>query len=1021
MTTQKSHSSLNKLRGRGVIPRNYLNMPLQPIGIPTIDTVNLGAQSIVRPLNMDEPEKSTDAKNCFFMSINLEKSGLTADPSLSFDVKVVDYNGTSIDSDQVGSLRLLVLAQKDFIFLRKERCFIDKMIVPYDAIKGAYFDPSSYSFIFIFQKGFGYWKVTLLESYNKLYDLLQDHRGYWVSEHLRLVSSEKFSQIYDKEVLRRVHSYKDPVTEYPLKNLSESDFDSSGIANTTDDVLRNGLPSNILPEKESLVIKSSIADDARLQVRLTRSHTSNFEPLISKQHDRSLDLDSSDTPFDNDIEETDAIETPASFEPPLRYCINSTKNFIITANDFKTLYNASWVNDTLIDFFIAYEIERAITELHTISRSEIYAFNSFFYTKLISTTGETEEPPYYENIRKWLEKIDLASFKYLVIPIMENAHWFCLVIKGFPALLALAKAEAESKAGADLNQDALNTKALGDAAEIADIFVLDSLRLTHPQSMKPIKIVLREHCKEKHGVIINTKMFKVRYSRVIRQRNTSDCGIHVIFNLKKWLSEPQKCELMWRKRSKSCRYFSNVQGLRLMRRNCIDMLLKLHSEQPPLKNGGVSGDEGEAQSDDDIEEISYHNSEKTAEAKEAVPLNCADKESDRALTKPGDLEMLPEGVEIESSSLNNNYREAHLALPEATTVSSSTSICHKTFGVSGGKSHCIEFEAPKLTGGTELSAPRVLKQHSVDLNTDSQLSNVEDAHDSDFSRLILDRFMDNAEEVNSMERDTSKKSRQDRVKESFEKATEEYSGTFYTKTLDPRVSEKINDSSSDTEHRVEFVQIEHPQVRKWYMRMRLMNQTMRYLNRMFSNHEKTYGPDRMATIMDLVDSYESCVRLHDTETLNAVKTSFNTILKDPPAPKDASFVIEEESDNRDLNRSVGDLRIADEDESGLASIPSGPLEIESHTKFKTSEKPQANVSTEGSSDVEVVTKDGYKSSPRHRVTRRDGRSKQSMMKIIPSEIEIFSDSDDDISALQRMKTRQFSLHSPKRRRLDRRF
>lgn len=963
---------------------------------------------------MDEVEKSKDAKNCFFMNINLEKNGLTVDPSLSFNVKAVDYNGTCIDSDQVGTLRLLVLAQKDYIFMRKERCFIDKMIVPCHAIQSAYFDSQSYAFVFVFQKGFGYWSVKLLDSYTRLYNLLQDNRKQWITEHLKLVSLARLSQLHERELLRRENSYKDPVTESQRHDTLEVEMSSPEIPNMPDDVLRNGFPSQLLPEKEALIMKSSITDSSSSNLRMTRSKSSP-EKLLRKDFEYTVDFDSSDTPFDKEVEETEPIETPAPFDPPLTYSINSTKNFTITANDFKTLYNASWVNDTLIDFFIAYEIERAITELHTITRSEVYAFNSFFYTKLVSSTGDTEEPRYYENIRKWLEKIDLCKFNYIVIPIMENAHWFCVVIKGLPLLLALAKVEAESGARAvatsepetDHDPNSSDTKANADAPDIAiaDIFVLDSLRLTHPQTISPIKTVLREHCKEKHGVAINTNNFKVRYSRVTRQRNTSDCGIHVIFNLKKWLSEPLKCEQMWRKRNKSTRYFSEGQKLRLMRKNCIELLLKLHSEQPPPEEGRIGDDGAEAHSDDDIEEISYHNSESTVTAKDATQLSSDIKVPETTLlSSKADVEQ--SGKEVEDLQLT--LAQAVKAKEPADSTAPILEEPH--------------VEIAKLSKRFD-SALRTTRKASIDCQSDSQLSNVEDTHDSDFSRLILDRFMDNPVEMSAVESASSKESSRDPEERDVRTATEQLPSSYYNKTLDPRVSEKADESSSDTEKRVAFVQIEHPQLRRLYMRLRLSKDTMRFLNKIFSRHEKVYNPERMSAITELVEAYDACIRANDSRELAAIEEGFRVILKDPPEPKDASFVIGDEHD-RDLNRSVGDLRIADEVEvqHENADVRSEPLQIGSHIRVIFSNESRNAVDADEGSDIEVLSREVILSSPRQRTLRSEHKSKKTTMRIISPEIELVTDSDgDDLNEPQRLKTRHFTLNSPKRRRLDRSF
>ena len=140
------------------------------------------------------------------------------------------------------------------------------------------------------------------------------------------------------------------------------------------------------------------------------------------------------------IEET---ETPAKFSPPLSYKFHDNKVFTVTQNDFKTLYNNDWINDTVIDFFIKYDIDKAVHKLNKFKVNEIYAFNSFFFTKLISS----EE--YYANVKRWLNKIDLMLFPYIIIPINENLHWYGCIIRCLTELLERKKNEFDLTNEAD--------------------------------------------------------------------------------------------------------------------------------------------------------------------------------------------------------------------------------------------------------------------------------------------------------------------------------------------------------------------------------------------------------------------------------------------------------------------------------------------------------------------------------------------------------------------------------------------
>lgn len=981
MTTRKSYASLNK-RIRGVVPQNHLLAKVHRIDIPSIDTVGVGLQEVVKPLSMDHKEKSSEAKNCFFMNINLHDCGLTLEPFLSLEVKKIDYNGTSMKSEQIGSLRLLVLARKDYIYLRRERSFVDKMIIPCFAIKRIYFDSDS-SFLLVLNKDFGYWKVKLMSTHYKLMNFFTERKDEWINDDIHSVSTERLKQLRGHERRKREHSYKDPVTIDHSSPLC-SQIESSSTA--SDDILRNGLPSELLPEKKSRKLKTLPTQNSTSTVaRLTRSLRNPF--IQMSLPDDTVDLDSSDTALDFDVEEADDVhETPAPFEPPLRYSVNASKSFTITANDFKTLYNASWVNDTLIDFFIAYEIERGISELHTIIRSQIYAFNSFFYTKLVSTAGN-EEPQYYENIRKWLEKLDLSCFEHIVIPIMENAHWFCMVIKGLPNLVAHAKTQANAEeVASDIEEVKLEgscsspkrSRTKGSKKTLAEIFVVDSLRLTHPNLIGPIKTVLREHCREKHGITIDTDLITLRTSKVPRQRNTSDCGIHVIYNLKKWLSEPEKCEQMWRKSSTTNRAYFNGQERNTMRRWCINVLLSLHSQQPTPEESKDGLDEGEPHSEDDIEEISYVHS-KLAEASEPT------------------TEVLSNPI-VENENAFNQVKAAP-------------------------KNHAEQENEILAALDTLLKAP---------LPPESQLSQISESQDSDFSKLILSQFLDNSNHENTsldvVRADPS--SLEELPLAESERNDEtgfETKPLYYHKTLDPRVPTANRTSERQFDKKYRFVQIEHPQLRKLCLGLKLSQGTMHYLNQVLQKHEKVYEPDHLKALVELTKIYEECNQMRDAAGLDVIEQQFSAILKEPAAPMDAPFVIDEADESRELNRSVGDLRLVDEDYSSieaktppLRSNSSESLQIQLHRKVSAPDNKSRKSSHDLDTFEEVVDANVLNPPPNRRVTREETRLKEIEMRKNKLKVQVLSDSDEEShSTIARVKEKQYDWSSPKRRRLDR--
>jgi len=340
------------------------------------------------------------------------------------------------------------------------------------------------------------------------------------------------------------------------------------------------------------------------------------------------------------------LEKPLPFTPDLKYAFSHNKVFTITYSDFKTLYNNDWINDSVIDFFIEYEIEQAI-EQNLIKTNEIYAFNSFFYTKLMTKSNSQEDTKYYGNIKRWLNKLDIMKFPSVIIPINENAHWYGCIIRGLPKLLEQAIIEKNKVVPDDesddkmsklkhqdlekedqeevklspkdleafnfqdsLFQDETNTQEK-DSETVrppqkhtrfqADIFVFDSLGQKHGNISNPLKRCIIDYCKDKHDVVLEKAQIRVQNVRVPKQNNFNDCGIHVIYNIRKWLSNITECERIWKSTylKHVTRSLFKAEERNTMRKQLIDILLTLHKNQPV--QGNMKPDK--YHSDDDIEVI----------------------------------------------------------------------------------------------------------------------------------------------------------------------------------------------------------------------------------------------------------------------------------------------------------------------------------------------------------------------------------------------------------------------------------
>ncbi|QSL64239.1 hypothetical protein MERGE_000394 [Pneumocystis wakefieldiae] len=96
-------------------------------------------------------------------------------------------------------------------------------------------------------------------------------------------------------------------------------------------------------------------------------------------------------------------------------------NISITPHDIRTLRDKEWLNDEIINFYIALISERAKA---TPKGPKVYAFNTFFYTTL--------EKKGYQGVQRWARraKVNILEQDYVLIPIHLGVHW-CMSIINF--------------------------------------------------------------------------------------------------------------------------------------------------------------------------------------------------------------------------------------------------------------------------------------------------------------------------------------------------------------------------------------------------------------------------------------------------------------------------------------------------------------------------------------------------------------------------------------------------------------
>ncbi|SCU85073.1 LAFA_0D13740g1_1 [Lachancea sp. 'fantastica'] len=273
-------------------------------------------------------------------------------------------------------------------------------------------------------------------------------------------------------------------------------------------------------------------------------------------------------------------ETPQLFKPTLFYKFDDSTTLSVSNQDFKCLYNHDWINDSILDFFVKYWMERSI-KAGIVSRSQTQVLSSFFYTKLISKPEK-----YYDNVKKWVRDTDLFSKNFVVMPINESFHWFGCIICNLPALFSFLMMERDFNLKHKNDSNAESNDELSVTSPIVTIMVYDSLRQTHSREVEPIKEFLIAYAADKYNLEVFKHQIKMKTCMVPQQPNMSDCGVHVILNTKTFFDNPKRTTDLWREskiRSKSAartvnEYFDK-KGRTNARQELRSVLLDLQKEQ----------------------------------------------------------------------------------------------------------------------------------------------------------------------------------------------------------------------------------------------------------------------------------------------------------------------------------------------------------------------------------------------------------------------------------------------------------
>ncbi|XVF64889.1 hypothetical protein PTKIN_Ptkin09bG0203200 [Pterospermum kingtungense] len=216
-----------------------------------------------------------------------------------------------------------------------------------------------------------------------------------------------------------------------------------------------------------------------------------------------------------------------NFDKPFEEVIYPEGDFdavSISNRDVDLLQPETFINDTIIDFYIKY----LKNQLQPEERQRFHFFNSFFFRKLADLDKDpssiSDGRAAFLRVQKWTRKLDLFGKDYIFIPVNFNLHW-SLIVMCHPGEVTVFKDED-----------------LDNSSKVPCILHMDSIKGNHAGLKNLVQSYLCEEWKARHkerSEDLSSKFLNLRFVslELPQQENSFDCGLFLLHYLELFLAE----------------------------------------------------------------------------------------------------------------------------------------------------------------------------------------------------------------------------------------------------------------------------------------------------------------------------------------------------------------------------------------------------------------------------------------------------------------------------------------------------
>ncbi|KAL3501198.1 hypothetical protein ACH5RR_035647 [Cinchona calisaya] len=200
----------------------------------------------------------------------------------------------------------------------------------------------------------------------------------------------------------------------------------------------------------------------------------------------------------------------------------------ICYSDMDCLAPEKYLSSTIMNFYIRYLQVEGITLKTTDGESYNYHFfNTYFYEKLKEAVvkkkiGETS----FAKFRRWWKGVNIFEKAYIFLPIHENLHW---------SLVIICIPDVEDRSGPILlHLDSLRLHSSKQIFGNIKSFLIEEWNFLK-EAKAPLNLPIADSILENLSRRIDEKIIEVP-----QQSNDYDCGLFVLFFMKRFIEEAPK-------------------------------------------------------------------------------------------------------------------------------------------------------------------------------------------------------------------------------------------------------------------------------------------------------------------------------------------------------------------------------------------------------------------------------------------------------------------------------------------------